>query len=288
MPTAVANKLASCLRSSTVYMLLKLLNISKTNLLTCHCTASHAPPWRAGSSNQQVDLESTTTMVLLHFVPPGYISSLWLWPLEWQEDKALATIQAHKSPGLRSYFQCIFRSGHPAAAHAVLPMVQSDSAHIMEHATLPNDASPNVSCSAGPLSQTSSQQVAHPCKVDSWVLVLDVTLQRQQDIIVCSPHSRGRHQQHAVSSGEHCAAIAQLAHGPHCIRRMGWCIVTSSSAAVGCKPTVLLKWALVAPALRAIATPCMISGASGPTICTPITCAQSQHNLTKGLMPAAA
>lgn len=51
-------------------------------------------------------------------------------------------------------------------------------------------------------------------------------------------------------------------------------IVTNSSAADGCMPTVMSKWDFFAPALRAMAIPCMISGASGPTMCTPITWAQ--------------
>lgn len=45
-------------------------------------------------------------------------------------------------------------------------------------------------------------------------------------------------------------------------------IVTNSSAAVGWMPTVASNCALVAPHFRAIASPCMISAASGPTLHT--------------------
>lgn len=46
-------------------------------------------------------------------------------------------------------------------------------------------------------------------------------------------------------------------------------------------PTVASKVDLVAPALMAMATPCMISGASGPTMCTPSTC--KHGTLSNGL-----
>src|SRR5471032_2134588 len=48
-------------------------------------------------------------------------------------------------------------------------------------------------------------------------------------------------------------------------------MVTNSSAAVGCTPMVSSKCCLVAPALSAIARPCTISPASGPTMWQPNT-----------------
>ncbi len=51
-----------------------------------------------------------------------------------------------------------------------------------------------------------------------------------------------------------------------CTVRVLVLIVTNSSAAEGWMPMVLSKVFFVAPALSAIAIPCMISGASGPTL----------------------
>lgn len=48
-------------------------------------------------------------------------------------------------------------------------------------------------------------------------------------------------------------------------------MVTNSSAAEGCIPTVLSNCSLVAPHFSATAMPCMISGASGPHMDAPIT-----------------
>ena len=62
---------------------------------------------------------------------------------------------------------------------------------------------------------------------------------------------------------------------PHVIRRVEFLIVTSSSAADGWMPTVASNCALVAPPFRATAIPCKISGASGPTMCTPTTLTQA-------------
>ena len=51
--------------------------------------------------------------------------------------------------------------------------------------------------------------------------------------------------------------------------RQGQRIKTSSSAIVGWMATVASKSALVSPAFTATAAACMISGASGPIMCTP-------------------
>uniref|UniRef100_A0A2P2JTT9 Glutathione reductase n=1 Tax=Rhizophora mucronata TaxID=61149 RepID=A0A2P2JTT9_RHIMU len=48
-------------------------------------------------------------------------------------------------------------------------------------------------------------------------------------------------------------------------------MVTNSSAAEGCIPTVLSNCAFVAPHFNATAMPCIISGASGPHMEAPIT-----------------
>jgi hypothetical protein len=68
-----------------------------------------------------------------------------------------------------------------------------------------------------------------------------------------------------------------------CTLRVTDRIVTHSSAAVGCMPTVASNCALVAPHLRAMASPCMISAASGPTL--------QERTKTRGnqigMMPAA-
>ena len=53
-------------------------------------------------------------------------------------------------------------------------------------------------------------------------------------------------------------------------------MLTHSSAAVGWMPTVESKWDFLAPALSAMAMPCMISAESGPTMCAPNTCRPSK------------
>jgi hypothetical protein len=59
-------------------------------------------------------------------------------------------------------------------------------------------------------------------------------------------------------------------------------MLTHSSAAVGCIPTVESKWDFLAPALRAMAMPCMISAASGPTMCAPSTCSAASRKVLQG------
>ena len=54
-------------------------------------------------------------------------------------------------------------------------------------------------------------------------------------------------------------------------------MVTNSSAADGWMPTVMSKWDFLAPAFRAMAIPCIISGASGPTMWTPMTCRRPEN-----------
>ena len=46
-------------------------------------------------------------------------------------------------------------------------------------------------------------------------------------------------------------------------------------------PTVESKFVFLAPHLSAMAMPCMISGESGPTMCTPTTCALGLWHLSK-------
>lgn len=56
----------------------------------------------------------------------------------------------------------------------------------------------------------------------------------------------------------------------HCLAKRPLCYISTQICDE--ERTVESKADLVAPARMAMATPCMISGASGPTMCTPSTC----------------